>query len=236
MIGVVVPAHNEADHIAAAIAGIARAAQHPGLHGQPVQIVVVADACTDDTRLRAEAAGAATMVTTARNVGMARAVGADGLLAHGARWLAFTDADTIVADDWLVAQLAVQSAVQADAVCGCVWVQDWSAHGAQAPDMAAAFDATYCQVDGHHHIHGANLGVAAQAYRRAGGFSALETSEDVALVQALQRSGANVVFSAAPRVYTSARLDHRAPLGFGDALRQLSERLPSLGVAGLRAA
>jgi hypothetical protein len=34
---------------------------------------------------------------------------------------------------------------------------------------------------GHHHVHGANLGMSASAYGAAGGFPPLRTHEDVAL-------------------------------------------------------
>ena len=61
--------------------------------------------------------------------------------------------------------------------------------------------------------------MCAQAYQRAGGFEPLACSEDVALVEALQRSGATIAWSAAPRVMTSARTDARARGGFGDTLR-----------------
>ncbi|HUD32119.1 MAG TPA: glycosyltransferase family 2 protein, partial [Variovorax sp.] len=67
-------------------------------------------------------------------------------------------------------------------------------------------------------IHGANLGVSAEAYERVGGFRPLACSEDVALVEALQASGARIAWSAAPRVTTSARADARARGGFGDTL------------------
>jgi glycosyltransferase involved in cell wall biosynthesis len=221
MIGVVIPAHNEAERIGSAIAAVQRAARHPGLRGEPVVLTVVADACDDDTFARAAAHGADTLALSSRNVGLARAAGAGHALQLGARWLAFTDADSIVADDWLTAQLALEC----EAVCGCVWVDDWNAHGSQAAALARAFRAHYRPVDGHRHIHGANLGVSAQAYRRAGGFAPLASSEDVALVQALEAAGVAVAFSAAPKVWTSARTDHRAPLGFGDALRRMSDGL-----------
>lgn len=228
MIGVVVPAHNEESTIEAAVAAIQQAARHPALAGEEVQIAVVADACDDRTVARAEAMGAAVLAVAGRNVGLARAAGADLLLARGARWLSFTDADTWVADDWLAAQLALQS----EAVCGCVWVQDWSAHGGLAAQLARSFERHYRAVDGHRHIHGANLGMTAAAYQRAGGFAPLCTSEDVALVEALESAGVVIAFSASPRVWTSARLDHRAPSGFGDALRQMSASLQ----AGMRLA
>jgi hypothetical protein len=72
------------------------------------------------------------------------------------------------------------------------------------------------------HIHGANLGVSADAYVRAGGFKPLAFDEDIALVNALKATGARIAWSAAPRVRTSARLDSRACNGFGDYLRFLA--------------
>lgn len=221
MIGVVIPAHDEASQIRVAVAAVQCAARHPGLGGELVEIVVVADACTDATAALARGMGVHTMDLCHRNVGMARAAGADLMLRRGARWLALTDADSIVADGWLSAQLALGC----EAVCGCVAVRDWSAHGTQAAQLASAFASHYQFRDGHPHIHGANMGVSADAYRRAGGFAPLRTSEDVALVDALQAAGVEVCFSAAPLVWTSARLDHRAPLGFGQALRNMSETL-----------
>lgn len=221
MIGVAIPAHDEAAHIAAAVAAVQAAADHPALQGEAVEIVVVADACSDGTATSAAAQGAHTLSLAHRNVGRARQAGAELLLARGARWLAFTDADSLVADDWLAAQLGLG----AQAVCGCVWVRDWSAHGVLAERLARAFESQYRPVDGHRHIHGANLGMAADAYRLAGGFAPLCSSEDVALVQALQSAGVAVVFSALPRVWTSARVDARAPGGFGEALRNMSQAL-----------
>ncbi|KQP35463.1 glycosyltransferase family 2 protein [Pseudorhodoferax sp. Leaf274] len=231
MIGVVIPAHDESAHIAAAVAAARCAAAHPALAGEPVEILVVADACRDDTAAQAAASGASTLVLAARNVGLARHAGAQQLLAAGARWLAFTDADSTVAEDWLAAQLALRC----EAVCGCVWVTDWQAHGEHGASLAQAFAAQYRPVEGHSHIHGANLGLSAEAYLRAGGFPALATSEDVALVRALEAAGIVVAYSALPRVWTSARVDHRAPLGFGDALRRLSSALqmPLAGEGGV---
>ncbi|MES2889283.1 MAG: glycosyltransferase [Pseudomonadota bacterium] len=214
MIAVIVPAHDEADCIQACLASIQVAARCPLLRNEAVRIVVALDACTDDTGLHARAMGATTVELQARNVGQARWLGAHVALQAGARWLAFTDADTLVAPNWLSAQMALQC----DAVCGTVQVDDWGAHSAQT---RARHDAAYLDADGHGHIHGANLGVCALAYQDVGGFPALSSSEDVALVTALQQNGACVVFSAAPRVSTSARRAYRAPLGFGATLERL---------------
>ncbi len=214
MIGVVIPAHNEQHCICAALNAVRTASSHPGLAGEAVEVLVVLDDCVDTTGVLAVAAGAMTLALSARNVGVARAAGADALLARGARWLAFTDADTVVSPSWLTEQLALGT----DAVCGSVSVDDWSPHGVNAGRLREHFGRTYSDRDGHRHIHGANLGVSAEAYRRVGGFLPMACSEDVALVRALEAAGARIAWSARPRVTTSARVQARAVGGFADAL------------------
>ncbi|AET91597.1 glycosyl transferase family protein [Burkholderia sp. YI23] len=217
MLAIVIPAHNEAAQIGACVAAARRAADHHQLLGEAARVIVVLDSCTDETGAIARSLGADVTCVDARNVGMARAHGAERALALGARWLAFTDADTSVAEDWLVRQLDCC----ADAVCGVIGVHDWSPHiGA----VREHFGQTYTDADGHRHIHGANLGVSATAYVRAGGFPPLESSEDVALVEALVASGARIAWSASPRVVTSARTDFRAKKGFGATLLEVSKR------------
>ncbi len=214
MIAVIVPAHNEEDQITTCLIALRVAAQCPRLRGEQTVLMVVLDACTDRTRSIARRMGATTIALSYRNVGAARALGAELALAAGARWLAFTDADTQVAPDWISAQLAQRK----DAVCGTVAVRDWGAYG---ETMRAHYDATYTDADGHRHIHGANLGISAKAYQQAGGFQALESSEDVALVDSLRASGASIAWSAAPRVFTSARRVFRAPGDFGATLARI---------------
>lgn len=214
VIGIVVPAHNEAGSIGDCLDALARAAASPSLKGEACTIVVVLDDCSDDTDAIALSKRVQILTLCARNVGAARAVGAEYCLAVGARWLAFTDADTVVSDNWIAAQLALC----ADAVCGTIGVGDWGDYG---EPMRKHFEVTYTDADGHRHIHGANLGVSAEAYRRSGGFSPLPSSEDVALVDSLMACGASIAWSAVPRVATSARKDFRAPGGFGATLATL---------------
>lgn len=215
MIGIAIPACNEEESIGAAVAAVQQAGRHAGLHGEACMLVVALDACTDATAQRAQEAGAHTLALQARNVGRARAMAADVLLAAGARWLAFTDADTRVSPSWLVDQLSLD----AEVVCGSVGVDDWTCHGEDAARLHAHFLASYSDHDGHRHIHGANLGVCAKAYRRVGGFRQLACSEDVDLVQKLEAMGARIAWSARPRVLTSARRHGRVIGGFADALR-----------------
>jgi GT2 family glycosyltransferase len=211
MIGVVIPAHNEDASLASCLAAVLEAARDPALGGEVVRTIVVLDDCTDRSSEIATCCGVETLVLQARNVGIARGAGAQRLLAAGARWLAFTDADSRVGPGWLAAQLALG----VDAVCGSICVDDWAAH---PPHVRDYFGRIYLDADGHRHVHGANLGVSAQAYRRAGGFAPLACSEDVALVEQLLASGACIAWSAAPRVVTSARRASRARGGFGDTL------------------
>ena len=230
MIGVVVPAHNEEGCLDACLHALRRCATHPALNREAVVIQVVLDDCSDASLAIAKWYSGAFQGTVsvgllqvaARNVGAARGAGANLLLARGARWLAFTDADSRVGPGWLAAQLGLG----ADAVCGSVAVDDWSPHAHQANHMRDHFARTYNDADGHRHIHGANLGVSAAAYRAAGGFPPLTCSEDVALVEALQRNGARIAWSAAPRVITSARRDARARGGFGDTLLAVLDARP----------
>jgi glycosyltransferase involved in cell wall biosynthesis len=214
MIGIVIPAHNEEALIGLCLAHAKACSRHPQLEGERVEIVVVADNCTDGTASLALRFGAIVLPIQAQNVGSARAAGADLMLAHGARWLAFTDADTLVSADWLAQQINLKSEV----VCGTVEVSDWSPHGSNAQFLAQHFADSYNDADDHRHVHGANMGVSAAAYRRAGGFQPLACSEDVALVAALERTGAVINWSSLPRVCTSARKIARAPGGFADAL------------------
>lgn len=232
MIGIVIPAHNEEQAIRVCLAAVRLAATHPLLKGEPIETVVVLDDCSDATGVLAASSGALTVSVRARNVGMARAVGAQALLARGARWLAFTDADTVVSEAWLANQLALQ----ADVVCGTVGVQDWSPHGGNADLLQAHFSETYFDRDDHRHVHGANLGVSADAYRSVGGFRHLVSGEDEALVAALVASGYRVAWSSLPRVVTSARVDARAPKGFAGALLNAVAQRLAEAAAPLQAA
>lgn len=154
-------------------------------------------------------------------VGSARAEAAHAALARhpGPRhriWLANTDADCEVPEDWLLQHLSIaRSGTQA--VAGIIDVDSFSEH---APHVHTLFRRTYLlPPDGTHpHIHGANLGVRADAYLRAGGWAALTSAEDHDLWHRLGLSGATRLSLASLRVLTSGRRQGRAPKGFADAL------------------
>jgi len=217
MIGVLIPVHNEEQLLDECLRTVLEAGRHPALAREPVLILVVLDSCTDASADVARQHDVATLEVSVRNVGQARAAGATLLLERGARWIACTDGDSSVAPDWLVEQLALD----ADAVCGTVTPGQW---GDDIPlEAQIRYQQRYQQRDGHRHIHGANLGVSAEAYTLAGGFPPLACHEDVQLIRQLELSGARIAWSCRPRVTTSIRLNARASGGFADYLRTLAD-------------
>lgn len=214
MIGVIVPAHNEAAFIGACLRSVWVAANGAGGCGEDVKVFVALDRCHDDTGQIAAALGAE-LVRVHGNVGLARAAAAHAAIGAGARWIASTDADSRVPHDWLSGQLECA----ADAFCGTVGIDDWEGY---EPRVRAAFHAGEKRCEGHPHVHGANLGVDADWYVRCGGFLPIPAHEDVALVQALVAAQARIARLPQPMVITSARRNTRAEHGFGDYLRQLA--------------
>lgn len=220
--GVIIPAHNEQDLLPACLAAVRRAAR--ALLGIPVHLVVVADACRDQTARAARRGGASVLTISARSVGAARAVGVQEVLRRTAHlgpadvWLATTDADTLVPPCWL-RQQARYAAQGWDAVAGTVRVADWAGY---RPGTRLMFRRRYGSGTGlHSHVHGANLGFRASAYLAAGGFPALPTAEDHVLVTELTAAGARVLRTRALPVLTSARREARAPHGFSRHLAEL---------------
>jgi hypothetical protein len=82
------------------------------------------------------------------------------------------------------------------------------------------------EADGTHpHVHGANIGVRADAYLRAGGWMNLATAEDHDLWHRLQHQGERRLSDARLWVMTSGRRLGRAPMGFAAALAAHNEAL-----------
>lgn len=224
MIAAIVPAHNEADLIAACLQSLQQAADHPALAREEVRILVGLDRCTDATEAVCRHFDVETLSLDAGCVGMARARLAEVALAHGAHWISCTDADTTVPHDWFAAQLACAS----DAFCGVVQVDDWEDF---SPAVRRRFACSERARNGHRHVHGANMGFSAAAYLRSGGFQPLSCGEDVALIDAIERGGCSVARLGEPRVITSARREARAPNGFSHFLKCLETAVPDASAA-----
>jgi len=219
-VGVVVPVHDEEEHLAHCVFSVLNSSPA----GLATHVVLVLDSCVDGSAGVAQRSPVEVVTVAHTNVGRARAAGVAALLGHfgdverSSLWLATTDADTRVAPEWLAHQVALANA-GADAVAGTVEVADWSAHPHHVPRR---FRLRYERPgDSHGHVHGANLGMRASAYLSAGGFAPLPCGEDRALWTALGTSGAALVSTRRNPVSTSGRAQGRAPGGFADHLRSL---------------
>ncbi len=197
--------------------------------GVTSDLIVVSDCSLDRTQEIAEDIVQRSGLVVRSNAGMvgaARALAAraalrryKGRLEHC--WLANTDADCEVPANWLLDQLDI-AARGFEAVAGIVDIDSFAEHDAAVKGL---FRSTYrIHPDGTHpHVHGANLGVRADAYFRSGGWLDLATREDHDLWERLQRSGRRQLSDSSLRVITSGRRVGRAPLGFADALAAHNE-------------
>lgn len=227
---VVVPARNEERSIRACLTSIARARAALGA-GVSSSVCVVADSCDDDTvaialdALRDEpddvvAVTAVSSAGAARALGTRRALDACDLSAARA-WVATTDADTVVPEDWLTNQLAMAN----DGFIAVAGVVDLESGGVAAAALADSFRSFYTwNADGTHpHVHGANLGFRADAYLAVGGWNPLVVGEDHDLWNRLRLQTHGAVTSRTDvRVTTSARLVGRARGGFASDLAKLA--------------
>ncbi len=212
---VVVPAHNEQELLGDCLSALQAAADAVTV---PTELIVVLDACSDATASKVDGRGHCVHINR-RNVGAARAAGfaVAGRRCGAETWFATTDADTVVGPDWLRTQLQHAQA-GAQLVLGTVTVGSWRRHTAQVRER---YLRRYHDVDGHRHVHGANLGIRADTYWAVGGFAALTSSEDVDLVHRVAETGAPVCWTAGAPVRTSSRRTGRAPNGFAAHLSAL---------------
>lgn len=228
-----VPARDEEQLVGESIESLLAAADELD-DPESAHIVIACDSCTDATPRIANAfarrdARITVVQGTWRSAGACRAAAIDRALTRarvdGALddvWVATTDADTVVPGDWLTSQALFWSRGD-HAVAGVV-----DLHEADH-DVRSAFTRHYVLGhDSHGHVHGANLGIRADAYLSVGGFPPVTTAEDHALWHELRTAGFICRSSVALRVATSPRLIGRAVAGFADHLHNLMA-LPAAG-------
>ena len=232
---VVVPARDEEALVGACIDALGR---QRDVDPDAYEVLLVLDACTDDTEPRARAAAARhpglrlhVLRCRSGGAGAARRRGMDEAarrlesLGRADGLIASTDADTRVGPDWLRRQLDLLAA-GAHAVGGMIEVEGDPADGADAAlarrddRLAARLAAARSEGPAEHpFFSGASLGLTVRAYRRAGGLSAAAALEDQALERALRTGGVPITRSRAVSVVTSGRVHGRARHGLAADLR-----------------
>ncbi|CAA9492718.1 MAG: hypothetical protein AVDCRST_MAG25-3453 [uncultured Rubrobacteraceae bacterium] len=229
---VVVPARNEEALIRACLTALAAQEDVPA---EQYEVLLVLDRCEDETEARARefasehpAFGLHLLYGPGRGAGHARRVGMEEacarLVSVGRRegLVASTDADTVVAPDWLRAQLDV-AARGARAIGGRIELREdeelprevgeWREEqgrekhlellATRAPDGAAE----------HWQFSGASLALTAATYAEVGGLEPRAALEDEYLERALERCSIPIERPLAVRVQTSARTIGRANRG-----------------------
>lgn len=225
--GVVIPARDEEQSIVACLDAVIRALDQCQHHLSASWIVVVADCCQDETAALAAATlrdRGTVLECSASSPGRTRRLGVTEVLAHFDRtrrsrvWIANTDADSSVASNWMQRQLelarhgycGVAGIVQVDTVAGLD----------EVTLQALLADYKICEDGTHPHVHGANLGVRADAYIDAGCWSSLAVAEDHCLWSRIKARGWPTTSCAKTVVRTSGRLYGRAVGGYADTLRK----------------
>ncbi len=234
-LGVVIPVHDEAERLPACLAALDRRRRASAPRPVRAAVALVLDACTDASdadRRRLEPRAP----TTDRVLSSIAPSATSGARAPPA-WTGCSPSSPITAQSACGSPpptptrrsrppgSPINSGSRrsgAEAVAGSIDVRDWSDH---PPGWAERFRELYEPAgssDSHDHVHGANLGVRADAYLAAGGFEPLSTGEDHALWNALRRARRRQVSSRRLSVVTSARRIARAPLGFSAFLAAMA--------------
>jgi GT2 family glycosyltransferase len=245
---VVIPARNEEGSIRGALDAFAQQAG-----ASDFEIVVFANNCTDATAERARSAARShprlrihvvegSLPAASAHVGAARKILMDAaarrLIAAGRPTgiVATTDADTIVAPDWVAN--TQEEMLRADAVAGFVEVAPDDRRDMPAPvrllyERETAFRRALTEIEDlidprpedpaprHGAFVGASFAVTARQYERAGGIPEVPCLEDREFLFALRRIDARIRHSLRVRASTSGRRDARVRGGFGAFLDHL---------------
>jgi glucosyl-3-phosphoglycerate synthase len=226
---IVIPARDEELRIGACLDAVA----HQTLARERYEVIVVLDACRDDTagvvRDAAQRLGLHVRTVDGRGTGAgaARRAGMDEacvrLLDAGRPLglIACTDADSRPAPDWLERQLA-HVAAGARAIAGLIELDEEEASSLPTGVMERREREANTRLRrvrstepdaAHHHFAGASLGVTAQTYREVGGIEPLAALEDAGFAMRLAAHGIPILRASDVRVRTSARSDGRANRG-----------------------
>lgn len=239
-VSVVVPARDEEELIGPCLRALA---EQRNVSRDEYEVLLVLDHCTDATADRAREVsktypslnlrlldGPGEGSGHARRVGMdaacARLIasrGPDGLIAS-------TDADTVVAPDWLSAQLEAVSR-GASAIGGRIELAPddslpdslfrWHTERGRRRHRRLLADPSVSGRTEHWQFSGASLSLTADVYTEIGGLEPLTALEDESLERTLRQNGVPIERLLSVRVTTSARLTGRAERGLSHDLSRV---------------
>ena len=220
---VAIPARDEQALLPACLRSVTEAATvlrraRPGIQ---LAVAVALDGCTDGSAQVAAAWGVTavtlpgTGVGAARDAAIERGLAALGHPAESSTWVACTDADTVVPTSWLLRHV-MWGERGTDLVVGTA-----EPVGVDRAEALAAWHARHQLVEGHAHVHGANLGIRADRWRAVGRFGRLTVGEDVDLVGRVRAVTDRWVATDTTRVLTSGRSQSRVEHGFAGYLHDL---------------
>ena len=238
---VVVPARDEENLIEACLRALAA---QTDVGPEEYEVLLVLDRCTDETEARAtQVAGAHPELRlyllegpgegsgSARRVGMEAACGRLSEVRGPGGLICSTDADTVVAPDWLAAQLRAVAA-GAEAIGGRIDLAD---DGTLPPDVLRRHaensrlrhekllvEPGHAGATEHWQFSGASLSLTAGTYGRIGGLDPTESLEDEHLERVLRENDVPIERLLSVRVTTSPRLRGRASRGLSHDLARMA--------------
>ena len=241
-IAVALPAKNEVAQLPACLAALDQAA---AIYGGSVSLIVLANDCTDATAEIARHADVRharlqlvqlSLLDGARHAGWARRLALDAAAATldaSDDVLLSTDADTCVAPDWIARAVAhLDDGVAAVAGRALTRRDERRSLGDDAARRLNLLGRYYTALDWlraerspephdawprHYYEGGASIALSLGWYRAIGGAPTPSVAEDRALFAAVRAAGGLVRHPLDVRVFTSSRLEGRAPGGMADA-------------------
>lgn len=243
---VVVPARNEEELIGSCLRALA---EQEAVSPEEYEVLLVLDRCTDGTGTRARDVatsypslrlhfleGPGKGAGHARRIGMENACERLHAVGRPHALISSTDADTVVASDWISGQLAAAGR-GARAIGGRIELTAdgsvpeallaWHVNRGSFRHQRLLSDPESSGRTEHWQFSGASMALTAAVYREVGGLESREALEDEQLERVLCRHEVPIERLLSVRVTTSARLVGRATQGLA---RDLSAAAKTLNV------
>jgi Glycosyl transferase family 2 len=244
-IAVAIPALNEAERIVACLTALLK--QRLDAPRCNLSIVVLANNCTDETAatIRARFSGGpievreVSLIAPHNHAGWARRLSIEAAVERLDRptdILMCTDADTVVAPDWIARNLAhIDSGFEAVAGFAMPLIAEWRrllpAHRSRFNRLRKYHTLlAFLRRDRHglapdpwprhEYEGGASIAMTLGLYHRLGELQTPPVGEDKALFEAFGRAGARIRHPLDVRVFTSCRFHGRASGGMADTIAE----------------